>query len=140
MIGITATQAELDELLEGITMQFKKGDLVECWDYDDQDPETCEYFGFNDHVSTNFPHLARRDYGDVFGYKHCRPVRPDLKIDAPVWVLLRLKVWKPRHFAGWHQDGRMGIWAFGCTSHTTECGEKYWFPQGEYRLTPPESD
>ena len=123
-------------------MEFKKGDLVECWDRDEKKRENCEYFGFNDDPKACFPHLVYilgRDgkLSDITTYKHCRHARPDLEIDDPVWVRFN-DGWKPRHFAGWDSDGRMGIWAFGCTSHTTECFEKYWFPQGECRLTPPD--
>ena len=149
MIGITATQAEMDELLEGGTMEFKKGDLVEVWDHDEpfMNYQRAEYFAHNDHPKAGYPHHVRtyNSNGDIepavklFRYCRFRNARPDLKIDDPVWVRFN-DVWKPRHFAGWDADGRMGIWAFGCTSHTTECFERYWFPQGEYRLTPPGSD
>ena len=143
MIGITATKAELDELLEGGTpMEFKKGDLVECWDHDVEKRENCEYFAFNDCPKACFPHLAYRfqedgtRYPDIFKFKHCRPARPDLKIDDPVWAKVA-SGWLPKHFAGWNEDGFMKYWEGGKTSHTTRGA--FIVAMG-YRLTPPDSE
>ena len=155
MIGITATQAEMDELLEersripthkgckrlGGTMNFKKGDLVECWDHDVEKRENCEYFGFNDYPKACFPYLVYRlgkdgKLSDIFIFKHCRHTRPSLEIDAPVWVRI-YDNWEPRHFAGWVDDGRMKYWSTGMTSHTAPTSNA-WYVVEQYRLTPPD--
>ena len=70
-------------------MRFKKGDLVEVWDL-------CwtqaEYFAFNDHPEAEKPHIVhlyKRDgttHRNIYCYQHCRPARPDLKMDDSVWI------------------------------------------------------
>ena len=124
-------------------MNFKKGDLVECWDEDEERRVKCEYFTFNDHPGTKYQHVVHEFYFDgtteaaLFSYAHCRYPQPDLKIDDPVLVEI-CGVWETRHFAGW-KERRMMCWMNGRTSHTTQ-HEDDWFLSAKYRLTPPESE
>ena len=128
-------------------MEFKKGDMVECWDdgSDEDNPYACEYFAFNDHPRASLPHLARKieKNGDIrsfiSSFAYCRPIRPKLKMDDPVWVRMSGDLFYPHHFAGWIADGRMKFWAYGKTSHTVD-SRNHWYVAEEYRLTPPDSD
>ena len=122
---------------------FKRGDIVECWDVG-HTPQKFAYFAFNDHPKAKYPHVVRELYpdgsteSDVFSYTYCRPVRPDLRIDAPVWVRLNDN-WEPRYFAGWVDDGRMKYWSTGMTSHTAPTSNA-WYVADQYSITPPGSD
>ena len=124
-------------------MEFKKGDVVECWDHDVEKRENCEYFGFNDYPKACFPHLVYRlgrdgKLSDIFIFKHCRPTIPVLKIDDPVWTRQPGGLFYPRHFAGWTDAGSMRFWAYGKTSHTADSKDN-WYAAEEYRLTPPDN-
>ena len=122
---------------------FKRGDIVECWDSICDLLRRGEYFAFNDHLETSFPHLVRTFYpdgtahADIVAYQHCRLARPDLEIDDPVWIFL--DSWRPRHFAGWTDDGHIKVWVDGKTSHTiARIG--HWVAVAQYSITPPDSD
>ena len=127
-------------------MKFKKGDLVEVWDFGDWSVDKgvfvmAEYFAFNDHPEARSPHLVREYKLDgtigsnICAYSYCRYVR--LKMDDPVWVY-KIGWWR-RHFAGWADNGDMKYWKDGLTSHTVS-GEKEYLTSREYRLNSPDSE
>ena len=71
------------------------------------------------------PHMARLYKRDgitdpnIYCYRNCRHVRPNLERDDPVWIEICNK-WRPRHFHEWTKDGKMKYFKHGCTSHTTQ--------------------
>ena len=109
-------------------MKFQKGDMVEVWDNDGKFFTKAEYFGFNDHPEVKYPHVVRLYKEDgttepnIYCYRNCRHVRPNLEKDDPVWIMI-CNEWMPRHFHEWTEDGKMKYFINGYTSHTTRCYE-----------------
>jgi len=120
-------------------MEFKKGDEVEVWDCEVQTPERAIFIAY-DYVSDceEFRYFVSngRD-NDV--YKYCRPARPELKVDDPVWVREFSEAeWCPRHFSDWDDDGKIRCWEEGKTSHSSEIKDRVKVAWSQYRTTPPE--
>jgi len=121
---------------------FKRGDEVEVWDSDSSSySSSYEVRIFIAYISgAYYPYLCVikedekkfRD-GESFGvlhWKHCRPRRPDLKVNDPVWVWDEIGDRpKRRLFAKWSDGGKIECFVDGLNSWTSN-GEslpwKYW--------------
>jgi hypothetical protein len=117
---------------------MKYGDDVEVRDFEHKPWKKGYKFLVHDQLSTNeeCSYLVS-DGGRYHCFKYFRPARPDLEIDAKVWVRSSdYYSWKPAHFAEWNDDGRVFCWAHGRTSHTA-AQKLLW---NSYRLTPPEDE
>lgn len=121
--------------------QFQKGQEVQVRGPDDW--ENAIYIAYmGDVIQTDSPHvvLVGGSTWQARGYALCRPRRPNLKVDAPVWVICAGGEIQPANFAGWSNDFML-VWAFGRNSHTA-CneGDVIPFGPGRYRTTPPEEE
>lgn len=105
--------------------KFEYGDIVEVRDRTDENWYKGKFLILDEGPC---PYVVRcKNATCACGYKFCRKVRPDLKIDDPVWVRdLKAARWLPRHFAGWSDDGSMQAFADGTTSHTHRTGVSTW--------------
>lgn len=130
--------------------EFKTGEVVEVWDTESQPPVKkiflavlpkqfiYRYAAILSDYEKSF--ITGADIWWVKAWRHCRKVRPNLKIDDPVLVKGNLHGrWEKRHFAGWSPTGRMMTWADGKTSWSSN--EKfvwsyYAIPTKEERETP----
>lgn len=64
-----------------------------------------------------------------------RKARPELKVDAPVWVRdTPTDNWKPRHFKNWTADGKIETWWGGLTSFTSSEERIEYASWNEYKL------
>ena len=118
--------------------EFKKGDRVEVWDFDCQTPQKATYFAYDDMSPYSARHLAlpTPNGRHLSSWRHCRHVRPDLEIDAKVWVRMDFNHnWEPMHFAGSWSFAKIGCWCRGGTSHTTAPSAIVYYDQ--YTLTNP---
>lgn len=120
--------------------QFQKGQKVEVKNYERHEWTRAIYIAYDDITGAEHKHIAKaKGPGSAEAWKYCRPRRPNLKVDDPVWVRQKPNErWEPRHFKEWADD-KIICWANGTTSHSAE---PHWHnPQWEfYRTTPSDEE
>ena len=90
-------------------MEFSKGDLVEVRDCDSETWERAIFIAFDDVTGSLYKYVCRHNPACcASAFIYCRPARPDLKVDDPVWVMDSCRDgWHRRHFSGWDESGKI---------------------------------
>lgn len=113
-------------------MKFKHLDKVEVWNSSPSVAKAGRFIGYDPYSELQYVAHIEGFVGSSC-WKHCRPARPNLKMDAKIYVRdAPHDEWKPACFAGWESDGRILALDFGKCSHTTEVGQVS--PWNEYKV------
>ena len=110
---------------------FRRGDVVEVWDRDDDEEPAVKRIFVGYTPGAREPYICvyngdERNFvdGNKFSttpWKYCRPRRPpDLKEGDPVIVWDEPEHERRRVFAGWSHDGKIRCFSGGLTKWTSE--------------------